>query len=131
MRSASPDWVRRSGCPPEPAVEGRGADLRSHEEFEAEAMTADSTVAEIEASGGNALGIEVDVRDHRAVEAMVARVVQEWGRVDVLVANAGGGRGRPINTNTKASSLDPALLQLVTEMNLFGPYIPATPSHRS
>src|SRR6201987_1960841 len=49
---------------------------------------------------------------------MVARVVQEWGRVDVLVANAGGGRGRPMDT--KASSLDPALLQLVTEMNLFG-----------
>ena len=43
---------------------------------------------------------------------MVARVVQEWGRVDVLVANAGGGRGRPMDT--KASNLDPALLQLVT-----------------
>jgi 3-oxoacyl-[acyl-carrier protein] reductase len=49
---------------------------------------------------------------------MVARVVKQWGRVDVLVANAGGGRGRPIDT--KASTLDPALLQLVTEMNLFG-----------
>jgi 3-oxoacyl-[acyl-carrier protein] reductase len=81
-------------------------------------MTADSTVAEIEASGGNALGIEVDVRDHEAIEAMVARVVQEWGRVDVLVANAGGGRGRPMDT--KASTLDPALLQLLVEMNLFG-----------
>ena len=81
-------------------------------------MTADSTVAEIEASGGTALGIEVDVRDHEAVEAMVARVVREWGRVDVLVANAGGGRGRPMDT--KASTLDPALLHLVTEMNLFG-----------
>jgi 3-oxoacyl-[acyl-carrier protein] reductase len=93
--------------------------LRSYEEFEAEAkdMTADSTVAEIEASGGVAIGIEVDVRDHAVVETMVARVVQEWGRVDVLVANAGGGRGRPMD---KASSLDPALLQLVTEMNLFG-----------
>ncbi|TMJ66565.1 MAG: SDR family NAD(P)-dependent oxidoreductase, partial [Alphaproteobacteria bacterium] len=58
--------------------------LRSYEEFEAEAkdMTADSTVAEIEAMGGTALGIEVDVRDHEAVEAMVARVVQAWGRVD-------------------------------------------------
>jgi NAD(P)-dependent dehydrogenase (short-subunit alcohol dehydrogenase family) len=53
-----------------------------------------------------------------AVEAMVAQVVQEWGRVDVLVANAGGGRGRPVDT--KASTLDPMLLQLVTEMNLFG-----------
>jgi 3-oxoacyl-[acyl-carrier protein] reductase len=64
------------------------------------------------------LGVEVDVRDHEAVEAMVGRVVHEWGRVDVLVANAGGGRGRPVDT--KASALDPALLQLVTEMNLFG-----------
>ena len=94
--------------------------LHSYEEFEAEAkdMTADTTVAEIEAMGGTAFGIEVDVRDHEAVEAMVARVVQEWGRVDVLVANAGGGRGRPMDT--KASILDPALLQLVVEMNLFG-----------
>src|SRR6202030_2132172 len=94
--------------------------LRSYEEFDAEAkdMTADSTVAEIQAAGGEALGIELDVTDHEAVEAMVARVVAEWGRVDVLVANAGGGRGRPIDT--KASALDPALLQLVVSMNLFG-----------
>ena len=64
-----------------------------------------------------------------AVEAMVARVVQEWGRVDVLVANAGGGRGRPMDT--KASTLDPALLQLVVEMNLLGLSIGATPLPRS
>jgi NAD(P)-dependent dehydrogenase (short-subunit alcohol dehydrogenase family) len=94
--------------------------LHSYQEFEAEAkdMTADSTVVEIEASGGTALGIEVDVRDQEAVGAMAGRVVKEWGRVDVLVANAGGGRGRPMDT--KASTLDPALLKLVTEMNLFG-----------
>jgi 3-oxoacyl-[acyl-carrier protein] reductase len=49
---------------------------------------------------------------------MMAWVVQEWGRMDVLLANAGGGRGRPVDT--KASTLDPALMQLVTEMNLFG-----------
>jgi 3-oxoacyl-[acyl-carrier protein] reductase len=71
--------------------------LRSYEEFEAEAkdMTADSTVAEIEASGGTALGIDVDVRDHEALEAMVAHVVREWGRVDVLVANAGAVEAGP------------------------------------
>jgi 3-oxoacyl-[acyl-carrier protein] reductase len=73
-------------------------------EVEAKDMTADSTVAEIEATGGTALGIEVDVRDREAVEVMVARVVQEWGRVDVLVASTGGGRGRP--KDTKASTLD-------------------------
>jgi 3-oxoacyl-[acyl-carrier protein] reductase len=94
--------------------------LRSYEEFEAEAkdMTTASTVAEIEAMGGSALGIAVDVTDHAAVAGMVAGVVERWGRVDVLVANAGGGRGRPVDT--KASTLDPALLHLVTAMNLFG-----------
>ena len=65
-------------------------DLKSYREFDAEAkgMTAETTVAEIEASGGTALGIECDVCDHRAIEAMAARVVEQWGRVDVLVANA-------------------------------------------
>lgn len=94
--------------------------LKSFEEFEAEAktMTAESTVAEIQAGGGDALGIEVDVCDENAVKAMVERVVAEWGRIDVLVCNAGGGRGRPVDT--KASTLDPALLHLVTSMNLFG-----------
>ena len=93
--------------------------LHSYAEFEAEAkdMTADSTVAEIEAMGGAALGIEVDVTDHAAVAGMVAQVIEKWGRVDVLIANAGGGRGRPVDT--KASTLDPALLQLVVGMNLF------------
>src|SRR5437868_7986829 len=94
--------------------------LRSYEEFEAEAkdMSADSTVAEVQAAGGEALGIELDVTDRDSVEAMVAEVVTKWGRVDVLVANAGGGRGRPMDT--KASGIDPALLQLVVAMNLFG-----------
>lgn len=94
--------------------------LKSFEEFEAEAraMTGDSTVAEIEAAGGSAIGIELDVCDEAAVNAMVQRIVAGWGRVDILVANAGGGRGRPMDT--KASALDPALLHLVTSMNLYG-----------
>jgi 3-oxoacyl-[acyl-carrier protein] reductase len=73
---------------------------------------------EIEATDGTVLSIEVDVTDHEPVTSMVARVVEAWGRFDVLVANAGGGRGRPMDT--KPSTLDPALLQLLVEMNLFG-----------
>ena len=55
-------------------------------------------VVEIEASVGNALGIEVDVRDHEAVEAMVARGAQEWGRIDVLVAMQAAVAVGPWNT---------------------------------
>src|SRR5258706_12567771 len=57
--------------------------LRSYQEFEAEAkdMTADSTVTEIEAAGGEALGIELDVTDREAVDAMDAQVAARWGRV--------------------------------------------------
>ena len=94
--------------------------LKSFEEFEieAKAMTGDSTVAEIEAEGGSALGYELDVNDEKAVNAMVADVMKKWGRIDVLVCNAGGGRGKPVET--KASTLDPALLHLVVGMNLYG-----------
>ena len=69
--------------------------LKSFEEFEAESrdMTGDSTVAEIEAAGGSAFGVELDVADRAAVDAMVTQVAEKWARVDILVANAGGGRG--------------------------------------
>ena len=94
--------------------------LHSYEEFEAEAkaMTADSTVDEIIAGGGESIGIERDVRDEASVRAMVAQVAAQWGRIDILVCNAGGGRGRPLDT--KASTLETSLLHLVTEMNYYG-----------
>jgi len=52
------------------------------------------------------------------VDAMVKKVMDTWGRVDILVCNAGGGRGRPVDT--RASTLETDLLKLVTEMNYYG-----------
>ena len=46
-------------------------------------------VAEVEAAGGRALAVGVDVADEAAVEAAVARVVAEVGEPTVLVNNAG------------------------------------------
>jgi len=45
--------------------------------------------------GGEALGLTCDVTDESQVQAMVARVREAWGGVDVLVNNAGilGGLG--------------------------------------
>ena len=48
-------------------------------------------VAEIEACGGRALAGLLDVRDAPEVAAWVSSVAEEFGRIDVLVNNAGGG----------------------------------------
>jgi len=94
--------------------------LKSYAEFEGEAkaMTADGTVDEIIAGGGESLGFEFDIGDRAAVFAMVDRVMAAWGRIDVLVANAGGGRGKP--RETTATLVPEDLLELVTRMNFFG-----------
>lgn len=94
--------------------------LHSYEEFEAEAhaMTGDTTVDEIKAGGGDALGFEFDIGDRAAMFDMVAQVRKAWGRIDILVANAGGGRGKPMETTATLVPQD--LLELVTRMNFYG-----------
>ncbi len=46
-------------------------------------------VAQIEAEGGEAMANGANVTDYGQVETMVADTVDKWGRVDVLVNNAG------------------------------------------
>jgi 3-oxoacyl-[acyl-carrier protein] reductase len=48
-----------------------------------------SVVDEIKASGGEAVGIGIDVGDEQSVEAAVSRVAEELGAPTVLVNNAG------------------------------------------
>lgn len=48
-----------------------------------------ATAAELRAQGHRALGIICDVSEETAVEEMVAAAMREFGRIDVLVNNAG------------------------------------------
>ena len=49
----------------------------------------DAAVAECKAAGGNAYGLIVDVTQRTSVDAMVAAVKLQSGRIDILVNNAG------------------------------------------
>ncbi|PYE29044.1 3-hydroxybutyrate dehydrogenase [Rhizobium sp. PP-WC-2G-219] len=50
----------------------------------------DATAADLTASGpGEAIGLAMDVTSEAAVNTGVAAVMDKWGRVDVLVSNAG------------------------------------------
>jgi citronellol/citronellal dehydrogenase len=48
-----------------------------------------AVAAEVEAIGGQALPIQVDVRDEAQIQAMTARALERFGQVDLLVNNAG------------------------------------------
>mgnify|MGYP003385031425 CR=1 FL=1 len=50
--------------------------------------TIHSVAAEVEQAGGQALAIQLDVRDERGLQAAVEQAVQHFGGIDVLVNNA-------------------------------------------
>jgi NAD(P)-dependent dehydrogenase (short-subunit alcohol dehydrogenase family) len=49
----------------------------------------DATVADLEAAGGDVLGVPADVRRPEDLVALVDRTLDRWGRIDGLVNNAG------------------------------------------
>jgi len=64
-----------------------------------------TVAAEVEALGGQALPVQVDVRDEEQIEAMAARARERFGRIDILVNNAGALWWRPL-TETPAKRFD-------------------------
>lgn len=66
------------------------------------------------ATGRRAVGVRADVTDPASCEAMVARAVEEFGKLDILVANAGILKAGDI------SEFDPNDWKRVMEVNLFG-----------
>ncbi len=59
--------------------------------FEKDRMTAPTVIAECQALGVRALGLEVDLTSRAATEKAVAAVAEKLGRIDIAVCNAGGG----------------------------------------
>jgi NAD(P)-dependent dehydrogenase (short-subunit alcohol dehydrogenase family) len=78
------------------------------------ASAAQRVVDEIRAAGGEAIANGASVTDFAAVQAMVQQAVDAWGRVDVLVSNAG------ILRDKSFGKMDLADFRLVLEVHLMG-----------
>ena len=74
----------------------------------------DQAVAAIAAQGGQAIGAVVDVTDRLAIDAMVAKVKATWGRIDVLINNAG------ITKDARLAKMSSAQFDAVIAVNLKG-----------
>ena len=69
---------------------------------------------EVERAGGEALALPADVRDAEAMRQAAERVREKWGRVDVLVANAG------MSSTTAGTKLNAAEVGDVISVNVLG-----------
>ena len=78
---------------------------------------ADEAAAKLNHAGvGEAMGIEADVRNANSQQKAVDQMVQKWGTLDVLIANAGIGHFGSIE------SLTPAQWQETIDTNLTGAF---------
>jgi NAD(P)-dependent dehydrogenase (short-subunit alcohol dehydrogenase family) len=77
----------------------------------------DATVAELRSAGAEAIALPGDVSDEATVRAMVKAVMEEFGRIDVLVNNAG------ISTIVSAEETTLADWNRTLAVNLTGPFL--------
>ncbi len=78
---------------------------------------AEEVVAEIVASGGNAIALQADVSKADQVDNLLKAVMDKWQRVDILVNNAG------ITRDTLLLRMKPEDWQAVIDLNLTGVFL--------
>ncbi len=74
----------------------------------------EDTVAEIKAEGNEAMGVVVNVTDPDSIENMVDEVMNAYGRIDVLVNNAG------ISQKVTVEDMTLADIRKIFEVNMYG-----------
>ncbi len=78
---------------------------------------ADEVVAEIIAGGGDGLALQADVSKADEVETLIQQTLAKWGRIDVLVNNAG------ITRDTLLMRMKLEDWQAVIDLNLTGVFL--------
>ena len=90
---------------------------RSESERDLAPGTIYATAAEIEKLGGKALPVRCNVREEESIQAMVQQTLDAFGRIDVLINNAGIGTYRPFLESTVRE------WDLVLDINLRATYL--------
>lgn len=78
-------------------------------------VDADTTAIEARGEGVNAIGIKCDVTSIQDLEEVVKATIKEFGKINILVNNAGGGGGG----REKFLELTPEYLQKIYNLNVF------------
>lgn len=88
------------------------------------AEAAQATADKINAAGGKAMAIALNVADKAAVDAAFAQVVDAYGRVDILINNAG------INRDAMSKKMSEEQWDAVLNVNLKGTWLCAQAAGR-
>ena len=75
------------------------------------------TVAVIKEEGGEAFGVVVNITDEASVQNMVDQVMEQYGRIDVLINNAG------ISQKVTVADMTLADMKRIFEVNMFGLFL--------
>jgi glucose 1-dehydrogenase len=105
------------------ALAQAGADVLVN--YFGDAKGADRTAADVRASGRTAVVHKADVSREDEVKAMFERMGAEFGRIDILINNAGFQRNSPIDEMTLAD------WQAVIDTNLTGQFLCAREAVRA
>jgi NAD(P)-dependent dehydrogenase (short-subunit alcohol dehydrogenase family) len=77
----------------------------------------EEAVAGLGATGAQALAVPADVTKAAEVEAAVRATVERWGRLDIVVLNAGTWQGAPLHETSEA------MWDLLLDLNLKGAFL--------
>ncbi|MBI4303864.1 MAG: SDR family NAD(P)-dependent oxidoreductase [Chloroflexi bacterium] len=87
------------------------------------AQEAEAVAKEINQGPGEAFAFKADVRNYQEIEKMVAATLDKWGRIDVLVNNAGGSRKDIREGGRRVWELEPDVWNTVIDINLKGTFL--------
>ncbi|HEY9601157.1 MAG TPA: 3-oxoacyl-[acyl-carrier-protein] reductase [Allocoleopsis sp.] len=97
------------------ALAGEGATVVVN--YASSSTAAEDVVSSITQAGGNAIALQADVSKGEQVDALINSTLEKFGRIDVLVNNAG------ITRDTLLLRMKPEEWQAVIDLNLTGVFL--------